>query len=37
MFSGYLMAAVYNLEGKGGFRGWQVSFGACVFVSVAMI
>ena len=28
MFSGYLMAAVYNLEGKGGFRGWQVSFGA---------
>lgn len=28
MFSGYLMAAVYNLEGKGGFRGWQVSSGA---------
>ena len=27
MFSGYLMAAVYNLEGKGGFRGWQVSSG----------
>jgi ACS family pantothenate transporter-like MFS transporter len=25
MFSGYLMAAVYNLEGRGGFRGWQVS------------
>lgn len=23
MFSGYLMAAVYNLEGVGGFRGWQ--------------
>jgi ACS family pantothenate transporter-like MFS transporter len=23
MFSGYLMAAVYKLEGKGGFRGWQ--------------
>ena len=23
MFSGYLMAAVYNLEGRGGFRGWQ--------------
>jgi hypothetical protein len=28
MFSGYLMAAVYNLEGKGGFRGWQVSISA---------
>lgn len=25
MFSGYLMAAVYHLEGSGGFRGWQVS------------
>lgn len=25
MFSGYLMAAVYNLEGVHGFRGWQVS------------
>ncbi|PKY01125.1 putative MFS transporter Liz1/Seo1 [Aspergillus campestris IBT 28561] len=24
MFSGYLMAAVYNLEGRGGFRGWQL-------------
>lgn len=23
MFSGYLMAAVYHLEGVGGFRGWQ--------------
>jgi ACS family pantothenate transporter-like MFS transporter len=23
MFSGYLMAAVHHLEGKGGFRGWQ--------------
>lgn len=23
MFSGYLMAAVYNLEGVGGYRGWQ--------------
>lgn len=23
MFSGYLMAAVYNLGGKGGYRGWQ--------------
>lgn len=23
MFSGYLMAAVYHLEGKGGLRGWQ--------------
>lgn len=23
MFSGYLMSAVYNLEGVGGFRGWQ--------------
>lgn len=23
MFSGYLMAAVYNLGGKGGFKGWQ--------------
>ncbi|KIN02579.1 hypothetical protein OIDMADRAFT_102700 [Oidiodendron maius Zn] len=26
MFSGYLMAAVYHLEGKGGFRGWQWLF-----------
>ncbi|KAL4894896.1 pantothenate transporter [Aspergillus ambiguus] len=26
MFSGYLMAAVYNLEGRGGFRGWQWLF-----------
>lgn len=25
MFSGYLMAAVYNLEGVHGYRGWQVS------------
>ena len=25
MFSGYLMAAVYHLDGVGGFRGWQVS------------
>lgn len=23
MFSGYLMAAVYHLSGKGGFKGWQ--------------
>jgi len=23
MFSGYLMAGVYNLKGRGGFRGWQ--------------
>ncbi|KAL2846089.1 major facilitator superfamily domain-containing protein [Aspergillus pseudodeflectus] len=23
MFSGYLMAAVYNLDGKSGFKGWQ--------------
>jgi MFS family permease len=23
MFSGYLMSGVYNLEGVGGFRGWQ--------------
>jgi ACS family pantothenate transporter-like MFS transporter len=23
MFSGYLMAAVYHLEGIGGYRGWQ--------------
>jgi MFS transporter, ACS family, pantothenate transporter len=23
MFSGYLMAAVYNLSGRGGFKGWQ--------------
>lgn len=23
VFSGYLMAAVYHLEGVGGFRGWQ--------------
>jgi MFS transporter, ACS family, pantothenate transporter len=23
MFSGYLMAAVYHLEGVGGFKGWQ--------------
>lgn len=26
MFSGYLMAAVYKLGGKGGFRGWQWLF-----------
>jgi MFS transporter, ACS family, pantothenate transporter len=26
MFSGYLMAAVYHLEGRGGFRGWQWLF-----------
>jgi ACS family pantothenate transporter-like MFS transporter len=23
MFSGYLMAAVYHLNGVGGYRGWQ--------------
>ena len=23
MFSGYLMAAVYNLSGKGGMAGWK--------------
>jgi MFS transporter, ACS family, pantothenate transporter len=23
MFSGYLMAGVYNLGGKGGYKGWQ--------------
>lgn len=26
MFSGYLMAAVYHLDGKGGFKGWQWLF-----------
>ncbi|EOD46987.1 putative pantothenate transporter protein [Neofusicoccum parvum UCRNP2] len=26
MFSGYLMAAVYNLGGKGGYTGWQWLF-----------
>jgi len=26
MFSGYLMAAVYHLGGKGGFYGWQWLF-----------
>jgi len=26
MFSGYLMAAVYRLGGKGGFKGWQWLF-----------
>lgn len=26
MFSGYLMAAVYNLEGVGGLRGWQCKY-----------
>lgn len=26
MFSGYLMAAVYNLDGKNGFAGWQWLF-----------
>ncbi|KAI1376604.1 MFS general substrate transporter [Hypoxylon crocopeplum] len=26
MFSGYLMAAVYNLNGENGFRGWQWLF-----------
>lgn len=23
MFSGYFMAAVYHLDGQGGFQGWQ--------------
>jgi MFS transporter, ACS family, pantothenate transporter len=23
MFSGYLMAAVFHLDGTGGFAGWQ--------------
>lgn len=26
MFSGYLMAAVYHLDGKGGLKGWQWLF-----------
>jgi hypothetical protein len=26
MFSGYLMAAVYHLDGVGGFKGWQWLF-----------
>ncbi|KAL2814676.1 major facilitator superfamily domain-containing protein [Aspergillus cavernicola] len=26
MFSGYLMSAVYNLGGRGGFKGWQWLF-----------
>ena len=26
MFSGYLMASVYHLNGQGGFRGWQWLF-----------
>ncbi|KAK5405227.1 hypothetical protein LTR06_008922 [Exophiala xenobiotica] len=26
MFSGYLMAAVYHLEGRGGLKGWQWLF-----------
>ncbi|KAF4122359.1 MFS transporter, ACS family, pantothenate transporter [Geosmithia morbida] len=26
MFSGYLMASVYNLQGKQGFKGWQWLF-----------
>ncbi|KAH8695134.1 pantothenate transporter [Talaromyces proteolyticus] len=26
MFSGYLMASVYHLHGKGGFKGWQWLF-----------
>ncbi|KAL9111893.1 MAG: hypothetical protein Q9227_003743 [Pyrenula ochraceoflavens] len=26
MFSGYLMASVYHLNGRGGFRGWQWLF-----------
>jgi hypothetical protein len=26
MFSGYLMAAVYHLNGVGGYRGWQWYF-----------
>ncbi|KAL3478541.1 major facilitator superfamily domain-containing protein [Aspergillus californicus] len=26
MFSGYLMAGVYNLGGRGGFKGWQWLF-----------
>jgi hypothetical protein len=28
MFSGYLMAGVYNLGGRGGFKGWQWYFSA---------
>lgn len=34
MFSGYLMAAVYHLNGKFGYKGWQwlfiVSSNKCV-------
>ncbi|OTA99904.1 hypothetical protein M426DRAFT_268431 [Hypoxylon sp. CI-4A] len=26
MFSGYLMSAVYNLNGRGGYKGWQWLF-----------
>jgi ACS family pantothenate transporter-like MFS transporter len=26
MFSGYLMAAVYKLDGRNGFKGWQWLF-----------
>ncbi|OAP64709.1 hypothetical protein AYL99_00681 [Fonsecaea erecta] len=38
MFSGYLMAAVYHLEGRGGLRGWQWLFiiDGCIAIPVAM-
>ncbi|OAG41880.1 hypothetical protein AYO21_03883 [Fonsecaea monophora] len=38
MFSGYLMAAVYHLEGRGGLRGWQWLFivDGCIAVPVAV-
>lgn len=31
MFSGYLMAAVYHLGGKGGYKGWQWYAPTCAF------
>lgn len=31
MFSGYLMAAVYHLDGTGGFKGWQCACRALHF------
>lgn len=36
MFSGYLMTAVINLDGKGGFKGWQWYVKISQFLSMAL-
>lgn len=38
MFSGYLMAAVYHLEGVGGYKGWQWLFivDGCISLPIAL-